>query len=156
MIRLLFIVVAFLLMLGAVIGGLYFWGIDPLARLEAMMGIGPPADPAAESAVGSKKPAYVDFGLLMVPIIQDRELKGRAEMIVRLQVSDDNKVRVAQELPRLQHAYLQDMLGFLPLHLRESGDVRTAVISQRLVRVAEKTIGPGMVVDVVIEQISVK
>lgn len=155
MIRLLFIVAAFLLMLGAVIGGLYFWGVDPLARFEAMMGIGPPQDDNNAEPVVSA-PAYVDFGLLLVPLIQDREVKGRAEMIVRLQVPHDKRVKVAQDLPRLQQAFLQEMLSFLPLYLRESGDLASPVVSRRLTRVAEKTVGPGMVLDVVIEQAAVK
>lgn len=155
MIRFLIIIVAFLLMLGAVIGGLYFWGIDPLAKFEAMMGMGPPADPN-EVEPSTNTPSYVDFGLLLVPLIQDREVKGRAEMIVRLQVPPDKKVDVARALPRLQAAFLQEMLSFLPLHLREGGEPGSSAVSRRLIRVAEKIAGPGMIIDVVIEQAAVK
>lgn len=155
MIRLLIIILAFLLMLGAVIGGLYFWGIDPLARLESLMGMGPPKD-LNEPDPSVKAPAFVDFGLLLVPLIHDREVKGRAEMIIRLRVNHDKRVKVAQDLPRLQQAFLQEMMSFLPLYLRENGELISPVVSRRLVRIAEKTIGPGMVLDVVIEQAAVK
>ncbi|TAN64440.1 MAG: flagellar basal body-associated protein FliL, partial [Magnetospirillum sp.] len=66
-----FIVVALLLLIGAVIGGLYFWGIDPLAKL----GITAPVVHKDEAPPPPPPPSYVDFGILIIPVIQDREVK---------------------------------------------------------------------------------
>ncbi len=154
MVRLIFIVVAFLMMIGALIGGLYFWGVDPLAQLDLMLGKAP-ADSAQQQETAPQA-SYVDFGILIVPIIQDREIKKQAEMVLRLQVPRDKKEKVASNLPRLQHAFLQDMMGYLSLRLRGGAGIDTVAVSRRLTAVAGKTLGAGHVEDVVIEQSAVK
>lgn len=154
MIRLIFIVIAFLIMVGGVIGGLYFWGIDPLAKFNALVG-NAPADPKAPAKV-AQAPAYVDFGLLIVPVVQDREVRKQAELILRLEVPFEKKELVAQNLPRLQNAYLQDMMSFLPIHLRDGDRLDQAVIRRRLTLLSEKVLAAGLVKDVLIEQASVK
>ena len=96
-------------------------------------------------------PTYVDFGLLIVPVIQDREVKKQAEMIVRLAVDPVNKEIVAKNLPRLQNAYLEDLIGYLSVTLRDGQQLDTNAIARRLVQVAEKTLGGVYVKDAVIE-----
>lgn len=156
MIRLIFLVIAFLLMVGGIIGGLYFWGIDPLARFNALIG-NAPAEPLLEGqAPMAAPPSYVDFGLLVVPVIQDREVKKQAEMILRLEVPFEKKEVVAQNLPRLQNAFLEDMMAYLPYQLRSSSSLDEAAIRNRLNIIAEKVLGPGMVKDVIIEQSTVR
>lgn len=155
MIRLIFIVIAFLMMIGAVIGGLYFWGIDPLAKLNVMLGQ-VPADPNQPQEPAVAAPSYVDFGILIVPVIQDRQVKKQAEMILRLRVPYDKKEKVAQQLPRLQAAFLSEMMAFLPNRLRDTNTLDTMAVSDRLTKVAGKVLGSGYVEDVVIEQASVK
>lgn len=153
MIRLIVIVVAFLIMVGGLIGGLYFWGIDPLAKFNQLVG-NAPADPNAPVKVQPQ--SYVDFGILIVPVVQDREVKKQAEMILRLEVPYDKKEVVAQNLPRLQNAYLQELMSFLPIHLRDSDRLDQAVVRRRLTLLSERVLGPGMVKDVLIEQATVK
>lgn len=154
MIRIILIVVAFLLMIGAVIGGLYFWGIDPLAQFNALIGKQPPG--AVAEAPVAVPPTYVDFGLLVVPVIRDREVKKQAEMIIRLQVPPDRKAMVANRLPRLQAAFLEDMLGFLPNVVRDHQPLDIEAVRRRLVMVGERTMGAGNISDVLVENPSLK
>lgn len=153
MVRLLFIVVAFLIMIGGLIGGLYYWGVDPLAYFKVMIGQAP-EDPNKPKIVTG--PSYVDFGILIVPVVQDREIKKQVDMVLRLEVPEDKKQYVATNLPRLQHAFLQDMMAWLPVRLRDTSALDHTAVTRRLTKVAEKTLGPGNVTDVVIEQASVK
>jgi hypothetical protein len=153
-IRLLFIVVAFLLMIGGVLGGLYYWGIDPLAKVGINLGL-TPATPAA-TAPAVVLPSYVDFGLLLVPVIQDREVKHQAEMILRLEVVPAKKDDVAADLPRLQAGFLEDMMGFLPMALRDSSELDIPAIRRRLQGVADRILGPGAVKDVIVENAELK
>lgn len=146
-------VVALLMLIGAVIGGLYFWGVDPLAKL----GITAPImnkEPAAPPP--PPPPSYVDFGLLIVPVIQDREVKKQAEMIVRLVVDAKDKEIVAKNIPRLQNAYLAEMISYLGVTVREGQPLDVAGIRRRLVMSAEKTLGGPYVKDVVIENPNLK
>ncbi len=153
MIRLIFIVVAFLLMIGGVIGGLYYWGIDPLAKLGIHLGL-TPETPAAKPVV--VLPSYVDFGLLLVPVIQNREVSHQAEMVVRLRVAPDKKDDVAAELPRLQAGFLEDLMEFLPMALRDSSELDLPAICARLQAVADRILGPGAVKQVIIENAELK
>ena len=152
MVRVIFIVVALLMLIGAVIGGLYFWGIDPLAKL----GITAPIVHKDEPPPPPPPPSYVDFGVLIIPVIQDREVKKQAEMIVRLEVEPKNKEIVAKNLPRLQNAYLEDMIGFLSMSLRDDQPLDVPAIRRRLMMVSDKTLGSGYLKDIVIENAVLK
>ncbi|WP_231920522.1 flagellar basal body-associated protein FliL [Magnetospirillum sp. XM-1] len=152
MVRLIFMVVGLLMLIGAVIGGLYFWGIDPLAKL----GITAPMMNKEPAAPPPPPPVFVDFGLLIVPVIQDREVKKQAEMIVRLQVDPKDKEIVAKNLPRLQNAYLAEMITYLGLTVKEGQPLDVPAIRRRLTMTAEKTLGGVYVKDVAIENPNLK
>lgn len=156
MIRLIFLVIAFLMMVGGIIGGLYFWGIDPVARFNQLIGNAPAPKELPGAPVVVAPPSYVDFGLLIVPIVQDREVRKQAEMILRLEVPYDKKEVVAQNLPRLQNAFLEDMMAFLPYQLRDSSALDETAIRRRLQTICDKVLVPGWVKDVTIEQSSLK
>lgn len=156
MIRLIFIVVAFLMMVGAIIGGLYFWGIDPMDRFNQLIGNAPAHQDVPDAPKPVTPPSYVDFGLLIVPVVQDREVRHQAEMILRLEVPFEKKEIVAQNLPRLQNAFLEDMMGFLPYQLRDSNELDRPAIRRRLQVICDKVLAPGWVKDVSIEQSSLK
>ncbi|MDA8231291.1 MAG: flagellar basal body-associated protein FliL [Magnetospirillum sp.] len=148
MVRLVFIMVAFLLMAGAAIGGLYYWGIDPLAKL------GFPSlakAPAASAPAVPQPPAFVDFGLLSVPVIEDREVRCQAQFIIRLEVAPGMKEKVADELPRLQADYLEDLIGFMPLAVHDDMDIDEDAVRRRLFAVSRQVLGDGVIKAVVIE-----
>lgn len=156
MVRLIFIVIAFLLLLGAFVGGLYFWGIDPLAKVNAIVGGAPAAEGSTPGVAAPSPPAFVDYGLLQVPVVQDHEVRKQAELILRLDVPSNKREVVAQNLPRLQNAFLQDMMEFLPVHLRGGRRLDPEVVRARLKQVADRTLGPGYVNSVIIQQASLK
>ena len=147
MVRLILIVVALLVLIGAVIGGLYFMGIDPLSKL----GITAPMVQKDAPPPPPPPPSYVEFGVLIVPVIQDREVKKQAEMIVRLEVDPANKEIVARNLPRLQNAYLADMMEFLSVSMREGQPLDVPAIQRRLLAVTDKTLGASYLKGVAIE-----
>jgi hypothetical protein len=151
-----FMVVAFLMMVAAIIGGLYFWGVDPIERFNQLIGNAPAPKENADAPKVVAPPSYVDFGLLIVPVVQDREVRKQAEMILRLEVPFDKKEVVAQNLPRLQNAFLEDMMAFLPYQLRDSSSLDQPAIRRRLLTICDKILAPGWVKDVSIEQSSLK
>lgn len=159
MIRFIFIVIAFCMLTGAVVGGLYFWGIDPLAQLGLLLN--KPENTILKPSLPSR--AYVDFGLLIVPVIQNHEVRSQAEMIIRIEVVPDKKDEVAAALPRLQAGYLEDMLGFLPVSLRDAGikvgsmtGLDLPAIRQHLQAVSDRICGPGRVKAIEIEHSALK
>lgn len=140
------------MLIGAVVGGLYFMGIDPLEKLGITAPVvhkdAPPPPPAP--------PSYVEFGVLIIPVIQDREVKKQAEMIVRLEVDPKNKEIVAKNLPRLQNAFLGDMIGFLSVSVREGQPLDVPAIQRRLLMTGDKTLGAGFLKDVSVENAVLK
>jgi len=150
-IRLIMIAVAFFVILGAIVGGLYFWGIDPLAAFGPVFAKAP-ENPIIKQA----PPGYVDLGLVVVPVIEDREVKRQAELIVRVQCTPGNKENVAAVLTRLQASFLEDLIGFLPVHLHEAGALDPETIRHHLLPLAQRIAGPGKVADVLIENAVLK
>jgi flagellar FliL protein len=152
LVRLILIVVALLVLVGGAVGGMYFLGIDPLVKL----GISAPVVQKDAPPPPPPPPAYVEFGVLIVPVIQDREVKKQAEMIVRLEVDPKNKEIVGRNIPRLQNAFLADMIGFLSMTVREGQLLDGPGIQKRLLATCEKTLGGPYVKDVSIENAVLK
>jgi flagellar FliL protein len=73
-----------------------------------------------------------------------------------LQVADGKKEVVAQNLPRLQNAFLSDMMAYLPYQLRNSPKLDEAAVRRRLAGISDRILGAGLVLDVSIEQATVK
>lgn len=155
MVRLIFIVIAFLLMMGGLLGGLYFWGIDPLQKFNELIG-NAPAAPSGDIKPVKLPPTFVEYGLLSIPVIQDHEVHKQVEMILRLEVPFEKREIVAQNIPRLQNAFLQDMMEYMPMHLRNGRRLDQAVVSQRLTSVAQRTLGEDLIKNVMIDQTSMK
>jgi flagellar protein FliL len=152
--KILVIILVILLLLGGAVGGLYFWGIDPLALVGLKKGdleAKAQQAAAAAAALAASKPSFLDFGLLVVPIVQNHEVNAQAEIVLRLQMPANKVENVAKYLPRLQAAYLEDMLEFLPKVLNEYGNLDPDAISKRLVEVGGKVFGPDIIQAVVIE-----
>jgi hypothetical protein len=151
-VRVLFIVIALLLIIAGVVGGLYYWGVDPLAKL----GITPPAAQKDEPPPPPPPPSYVDFGLLIIPVIQDHEVKKQAEMIVRLEVAATDKELIGRNLPRLQNAFLEDMIPYLGNALRDGRPLDLQAIRARLLATGNRTLGAPYLRDVLVENPSLK
>ena len=152
--KILIIVVLLLLVLGGVVGGLYFWGVDPLALVGLKQGeLQEKAKAAAAKAQAAMAvaPSFVDFGLLVVPVVQNHEVRAQAELVIRLQVPANKVEFTATYLPRLQAALLEDMMEFLPKVIHDYGNLDADAISKRMVEVCAKTFGPGIVQAVIIE-----
>ena len=154
--KVIILIVVILLVLGGVIGGLYFWGVDPLALVGLKQGelqskAKEAAAAAAAAAIPVIPPSYVDFGLLVVPVVQNHEVKAQAELVVRLQVPANKVEFVATFLPRLQAAFLEDMMEFIPKVIHDSGALDADAISKRLVVVGASTFGPDIIQAVIIE-----
>ena len=152
--KILLVVLLLLISLGGIIGGMYYWGIDPLALVGLKQGeLQAKAKEAAAKATAAMAvaPSFVDFGLLVVPVVQNHEVRAQAELVLRLQVPANKVEFTATYLPRLQAALLEDMMEFLPKVIHDFGGLDANAISKRMVVVGANTFGPGIIQDVVIE-----
>lgn len=155
LVRILILLVAFLAMVGGGIGGLYYWGIDPIAKFNQLIGRAPQAEVAA-APPPVVLPGYVEFGLLTVPVVQGKDIKYQVDMIIRLEVIYDKREVIAHNLPRIQNSFLHDLMSFLPGHMRETAQVDIPTVQQRLIIAANKVLEPGFVKNVRIDQLMIK
>ena len=153
--KILLLVVVVILLLGGVVGGLYFWGKDPLAMIGLKNGdITNKAKEAAAAAVAVipvTPPSYVDFGVLVIPVIQNHEVRSQADLVIRLQVKNDKTEEVAKFMPRLQAAFVEQMMEFVPKVLHDYGNLDMNALSKRMVEVGATVYGPGVIENVIIE-----
>lgn len=153
--KILIIVVMLLLMVGGVVGGLYFWGIDPMALVGLKNGdITAKAKEAAAAAVAAipvTPPSFVDFGVLVVPVVQNHEVRSQADLVIRLQVPANKTEEVAKYMPRLQAALTEDMMEFVPKVLHDYGMLDMPALSKRMTEVGARVYGPGVIQNVIIE-----
>jgi len=153
--KIIMMVLIVLLLLGGIVGGLYFWGIDPLALAGLKKGDlqakAKEAAAKAASVIPVIPPSYVDFGLLVVPVIQNHEVKSQAELVIRLQVPANKVEPVATFLPRLQAALLEEMMEYVPKLLQQDGSLDPDKLSARMVEVGARVFGPGVIQAVIIE-----
>jgi flagellar protein FliL len=77
-------------------------------------------------------------------------------MIVRLVVDSKDKDIVARNLPRLQNAYLAEMISYLGVTVHEGQPLDVAGIRRRLVISAQKTLEGPYVKDVIVENPNLK
>ena len=153
--RIIVIVVAFLILVAGIIGGLYFWGFDPLGKIGIDIGLAKKA-PDIHILPPPAPPGVVDFGVLLVPVVINHEVNNQAEIIVRLQIPNDKRMEVVHLLPKLQANFLEDMIVFMPSQVRGNPILDQLPIRRRLLAVCDRTLGPGVVLDVVIEHAVLK
>jgi hypothetical protein len=133
------VVIAIILLLmagGGVLGGMAVMGMGPLAQFVAEQqpaaAPAPPPPPAAR---------LIDLETMGVPIIEGGTVTGRMFLNLQIDVAPENAERVKQVLPRLQSAFLQELLVYLPRHLRERDSLDTMLLQQQLLLVARRVAG---------------
>ena len=155
--KILILVVVVILLLGAVVGGMFFWGMDPLAlvglKKDELATKAKEAATASMAAITAKQPTFVDFGVLVVPVVINHEIRSQADLVIRLQVVQSKTEEVAKYMPRLQAAYVEDMMEFVPKVLHDYGTLDIDAIRNRLVVVGAKVYGPDVIEAVIIENL---
>jgi len=110
------------------------------------------ASPAA--AAEGKKTAGTDFirlAPIQVPIIANREVVGRAGVLVQLQLADPGDFdAVDRQRARLLDAFLSELYGLFDQLEDAPVIIDPAIVKQHLARVSDRIVGPGKVREVVI------
>lgn len=128
---------------GLAAGGMVAMGVPPLGTPAAV-------EERPAPAALAPPPAFVDVGIVGVPIIEDRRIVRNLILQLSLDVAPEAKPLVEEALPRLQNNFLSELLGFMPGHMRDRDQVDLAVVKRRLTRVCERLLGHGVVRDVLV------
>lgn len=132
------IIIVLLLVAGSgVLGGMAVMGMGPLASFvqdmpDAPPKVEPPPPPASR---------MIDVDTLGIPVIDGGIVTRRIFLNVQLEVAPENAERVKSVMPRLQSAFLQEMLVYMPRHLRDRDKIDPVLLQQHLLLIARKITG---------------
>ena len=121
------------------------------------LGIGPFGDPAEVEATGTTPDEplhFVTMDVLVIPIFQGEKVAATVQIQLKLEATNvENASEIARLLPRLYDAFLRDLYGFIPRHLRKKERLDVALIKDRLQLVGDKVAGPGVIKSVLVQAV---
>lgn len=126
--------------------------IGPFAK-EAELTPEEKASAAAEAAriKALKPPRYVTLDALLIPIFQGDRVVATVQLRVQLETRSGNDSLIAKQMPRLKDAYIRDLHAYIPRLLRREKTLNILAIKRRLMIIGERTIGKGLIDDVLIQ-----
>ncbi len=121
------------------------------------LGIGPFGDPAEVEATGTTPDEplhFVTMDVLVIPIFQGEKVAATVQIQLKLEATNlESASEIARLLPRLNDAFLRDLYGFIPRHLRKKERLDVALIKDRLQMVGDKVAGPGVIKSVLVQAV---
>lgn len=147
--RLFLIFALVLLVAGATIGAMKWFGLGPFEKPEM-----------AEEMDKAKKieaPAalFVDVEPLLVNVVQGGAIATTIQLEVKIETAgNENIIRIKRMLPQYKDAFLKDLHAFVPRMLSELGHIDLPTLKKRLQLVADRVAGEkGIVKSVLIQSV---
>ena len=142
------IAVAIMLMLaGGTISVLKWLGVGPF-------GDGGAVETKATGTTPGEPPSFVTMEVLVIPIFQGEKVAATVQIELKLEATDaESASEIARLLPRLSDAFLRDLYGFIPRHLRKEERLDIALIKDRLQMVGDKVAGSGVIKSVLVQAV---
>ncbi len=138
---------AILMLAGAAIGVLAWLGIGPFGDGDAV-------DVEATETTPGEPLRFVTMDALVIPIFQGEKVAATVQIRLKLEAANqENESEIARLMPRLNDAFLRDLYGFIPRHLRKEERVDLALIKDRLQMVGDKVAGPGVIKSVLVQAV---
>ena len=134
-----------LMLAGATVSVLKWLGIGPF-------GIGGAVETEATGTTPGEAPHFVTMDVLVIPVFQGEKVAATVQIQLKLEAASvENATEIARLLPRLNDAFLRDLYGFLPRHLRKEKRLDVALIKDRLQLAGDKVAGPGVIKSVLVQ-----
>ena len=136
------------LLAGGTIGVMKWMQLGPFAP-EEVAGEETPAAPRRREA-----PRYVDIDPINVAVLQNNRPRSVVQITVKLEVASEKDSAIVQKrLIQLTSALITDLHDFLPRLLREVDQIELDLLRDRIQYVADKTLGKGLVRQVLIQSV---
>jgi len=121
--------------------------------------IGPFSEAVVEEAVVEEKPEElpleVDIDDLIIPLFDDDRVAATVMINLKLEVKGtENEEKVTKLLPRLSDAFLRDLYAFIPRVVRKEGKLTPSILRERMKMIGEKVLGPEVIHDIIIEEMT--
>ncbi len=140
------IIVAILIMLtGGGVGVMKQFKLGPFAE---------GGDVASLLPKKKEKLVFLDMPSLTIPVLQGEQVAAVIQIELKLSTRGaKNEARLERLMPRLGDAFLRDLYGFLPRHLRKEERIDLDVVKHRLEVIGEEIAGQGIIADVLVQSI---
>ena len=140
------ILAALFILTAASVAVLKWLEIGPFERLEA-------TDVIDEIKTKPRVPIIaLDMETIQFPLVQEDAMSTTAQVQVKIETEGMvNADLVKKAMPKIHHAYLLDLYGFLPRLLKKRGQISEKILKQRLQTISERIIGKGIVKSIIVQ-----
>lgn len=147
--KIILLVLALLVLIGAGVGGYVMFGPKPGKEGEHHE-----EAPKKKERVGP--PVFVSVGPMIIPVLGAKKVEQNIMVTVSLEVDDDTvKEEVRNVSPRLIDAYVQALYGGIDKGQVVDGQViNIPALKAKLQEATDKVLGPDVVHDVLIQSVS--
>lgn len=154
---LIFIIVGVLLLAGGGVTVMQQMEIGPFAPDAAEIAKAGAEDGAAKSKKPQDKepdpPIYLTLDPMVIPIFQGDKLNTNIQITIQIEVARKDAPELRKRVTKLNDALLRDLMGFVPRHLRDHKELDIDILGRRLMVIAERAVGKGLVDGVLIQGI---
>ncbi len=103
-------------------------------------------------ALFESRPRYIEMDPIQVPVFQQNNVAGTIMIHYKLEVLNvDNERIVAKAQRRLGDALIKDFSFYIPRTLRNNKTLDVTLIKYRIMMIAERNLGKGIVSDALIQ-----
>ena len=144
---------AILIMLaGGTVSVLKYLEIGPFEK-ELVQGEGTGAATKSKaSSFSAQRPRYIKMDPVQVPVFQDEGVAGTIQIHYKIEVlTTDNERTVAKAKRQLGDALIKDFSYYIPRTLRNNKTLDVTLIKYRIILVADRMFGEGVVNDALIQ-----
>lgn len=107
--------------------------------------------------LGGKEAQFFRLPVFNVPVIRAGEIVGQVSMTVMIETSDfRNKNKIIENRHQIQNGFLRDLHGVVSLDSGAGRSVNIPTVKARLLKVADKILGPGIVTDILVDNVYVR
>ncbi|PHS79106.1 MAG: hypothetical protein COB59_03375 [Rhodospirillaceae bacterium] len=155
--KLMILVAVFFLLAGGTVGVLKYMQVGPFKVDPALMTEEDKAKTLMEEAqaVLKARPHYVEMDPIQIPIFQGDGVAGTVLIHYKMEaLSIDNQLIIAKAKRQIGDALIQDFSYYLPRTLRNNKTLDVTLIKYRIVMIASKLLGKGVVNDALIQSMT--
>ena len=100
-------------------------------------------------------PFFVRMDSLVIPVIRNNQVERHVMLTLTLEVGDNHgRHRVQKAVNRIRDAFVLDLHGYMRVVLTRSREDFLFLLKGRLLRVVAGVIGPGVVREVLVQQVA--
>lgn len=111
-------------------------------------------DATEQEASAAAAPSFIDLPPFIVPVVRDSGVNKLIRIDLALELKAEAVATMETGLPRLTDAFVSELYGLFGYRLMEERQYDLAIVKRRLQRAADRTLGEGQVLAVLVQGIA--